>query len=51
SIEILHISVNPSHRFQGIGKKMVKALNEMYAEKEITANENTAAFIEKCDFC
>jgi riboflavin biosynthesis RibT protein len=51
SIEILHISVNPSHRFQGIGKKMVKALKEMYVEKEITANENTAAFIEKCDFC
>jgi riboflavin biosynthesis RibT protein len=51
SLEILHISVNPSHRHQGIGKKMVKALKEMYAEKEITANENTAAFIEKCDFC
>jgi len=51
SLEILHISVNPSHRSQGIGKKMVKALKEMYAEKEITANENTAAFIEKCDFC
>jgi|SRR3954453_4966001 riboflavin biosynthesis RibT protein len=50
-LEILHISVNPSHRFQGIGKKMVKALKEMYADKEITANENTAAFIEKCDFC
>ncbi|MCM3114688.1 GNAT family N-acetyltransferase [Neobacillus sp. MER 74] len=51
SLEILHISVNPSHRYQGIGKKMVKALKEMYAEKEITANENTAAFIEKCEFC
>ncbi|MEH7075660.1 GNAT family N-acetyltransferase [Neobacillus drentensis] len=51
SLQILHISVNPSHRFQGIGKKMVKALKEMYPEKEITANENTAAFIEKCDFC
>jgi riboflavin biosynthesis RibT protein len=51
SLEVLHISVNPSHRFQGIGKKMVKALKEMNANKEIIANENTAAFIEKCDLC
>jgi riboflavin biosynthesis RibT protein len=50
-LEIQHISVNPSHRFQGIGKRMVKALQEMYPEKKITANENTAAFIQKCDFC
>lgn len=49
TLEIRHISVNPSHRFQGIGKKMVKALKEMYSDKEITSNENTAAFIEKCD--
>ncbi|WP_066060832.1 GNAT family N-acetyltransferase [Neobacillus soli] len=51
SLEILHISVNPSHRFQGIGKKMVMELKEMYADKEIIANENTAAFIEKCNLC
>ncbi|ETI70373.1 GNAT family N-acetyltransferase [Neobacillus vireti] len=51
SLEIQHISVNPSHRFQGVGKRMVKALKEMYADKEIIANENTAGFIEKCDFC
>ncbi|MCL6570467.1 MAG: GNAT family N-acetyltransferase [Bacillus sp. (in: Bacteria)] len=51
SLEILHISVNPSHRSQGIGKKMVKALQEMYADKAITSNENTAAFLEKCNHC
>jgi riboflavin biosynthesis RibT protein len=50
-IIIQHISVNPSHRFQGIGKKMVKALKEMYADKVIIPNENTAPFIEKCDVC
>ncbi|MEH7096889.1 GNAT family N-acetyltransferase [Neobacillus vireti] len=50
-IIIQHISVNPSHRFQGIGKKMVRALKEMYADKVIIANENTAPFIEKCDVC
>ncbi|MBL4954079.1 GNAT family N-acetyltransferase [Neobacillus sp. YIM B02564] len=51
AIEIQHISVNPSHRFQGVGKRMVKALKEMYPEKEIIPNEETAAFIEKCDIC
>lgn len=51
ALEIQHISVNPSHRHQGIGKKMVKALKEMYVDKEIISNENTAPFIEKCDLC
>ncbi len=51
SLMIQHISVNPSHRSQGLGKKMVKALKEMYPDKEIISNDNTAAFIEKCDVC
>lgn len=51
AIEIQHISVNPSHRFQGVGKRMVKALKEMYPEKEIIPNEDTAAFIKKCNVC
>ncbi|MFP7297781.1 GNAT family N-acetyltransferase [Neobacillus niacini] len=48
---IQHISVNPSHRHQGVGKRMVKALKDMYPEKQITANNNTAPFVEKCDVC
>ncbi|WP_042355215.1 GNAT family N-acetyltransferase [Bacillus rubiinfantis] len=51
TIEIQHISVNPSHRSQGIGKQMVKELKEMYPDKEIIPNKDTAAFIEKCDLC
>ncbi|MCM3566734.1 GNAT family N-acetyltransferase [Neobacillus mesonae] len=51
SIEIQHISVNPSHRFQGVGKRMVKALKDMYPDKEIISNKDTAAFVEKCDVC
>jgi riboflavin biosynthesis RibT protein len=51
SLEIQHISVNPSHRFQGIGKSMVKALKDMYPDKVITSNEDTASFIEKCELC
>jgi riboflavin biosynthesis RibT protein len=51
TLEIQHVSVNPSHRFQGVGKRMVKALKEMYPDKNITSNVNTASFIEKCDVC
>lgn len=51
SLEIQHVSVNPSHRHHGIGKKMVANLQEMYPEKQIKANEYTAAFIEKCINC
>lgn len=50
-VEIQHISVNPSHRSQGIGKKMVKALQEIYPEKQMSANEYTSAFIMKCELC
>lgn len=46
---IEHISVNPSHRHQGIGKAMVKALKDMYSGKEITSNEMTDSFLNKCD--
>jgi riboflavin biosynthesis RibT protein len=51
SIIIQHISVNPSHRFQGVGKRMVKALKDLYPDKSIKANHNTAPFVDKCDFC
>ena len=44
-IEIQHISVNPSYRQQGIGKSMVRALKELYPDKEIKANEYTASFL------
>ncbi|MDP4169209.1 MAG: GNAT family N-acetyltransferase [Bacillota bacterium] len=47
-IEIQHISVNPSFRYQGIGKKMVKAFREMFVDKNVRANDNTVAFIDKC---
>lgn len=49
SYEIQHISVNPSHRKQGIGKKMVQAIKEIYPGKSILANQLTEAFINKCE--
>jgi riboflavin biosynthesis RibT protein len=51
SIIIQHISVNPSHRFQGVGKRMVKSLKDLYPDKSIKANHNTSPFVDKCDFC
>ncbi|WP_141433388.1 GNAT family N-acetyltransferase [Bacillus sp. 03113] len=48
-LQIQHITVNPSYRQQGIGKSMVKALKEMYPDKQFTANDYTVAFIDKCD--
>lgn len=48
-IEIQHVSVNPSFRQQGVGKAMIKSLKELYPDKEIKANEYTAAFLAKCN--
>ncbi|WP_428908982.1 GNAT family N-acetyltransferase [Niallia sp. Krafla_26] len=48
TFEIYHISLNPSHRGQGIGSSMVKALKDLYPEKQILPTEVTSAFINKC---
>lgn len=49
NIEIQHISVNPSHRHQGIGKSMVMSLKELFPDKNVKANAETSEFIDKCD--
>lgn len=48
TIEIRHISVNPSHRKQGIGKCMVHAVKQNYAEKNVVPSAETTAFIQNC---
>ena len=47
-IQIQHISVNPSHRGNGVGKRMVKALKELHKDTHFIPNENTVAFCDKC---
>lgn len=47
-IKIQHISVNPSHRGQGIGKRMVKALKGLHPETLCIPDENIVAFYDKC---
>lgn len=46
-IEVHHISVNPSHRRQGFGKKMIKALTELFPRHSLTPNENTVDFFAR----
>lgn len=44
-----HVSVNPSFRNQGLGKKMLIALNDLIGETfEILPNKHTRSFYEKC---
>lgn len=46
---VQHISVNPSHRNMGIGKKMVNGLKKYYNENyEVVPNELTDRFLQKC---
>ncbi|HLR73975.1 MAG TPA: GNAT family N-acetyltransferase [Virgibacillus sp.] len=47
---IQHITVNPSHRNQGIGRKMVNEIKKMYADQyRLCADEQTKQFFQKCD--
>lgn len=48
-VEVQHISVNPSHRHEGIGKSMLKSLRQMFQDKTFRPNEYTASFLEKCE--
>ncbi|MGN8647116.1 GNAT family N-acetyltransferase [Gracilibacillus sp. HCP3S3_G5_1] len=49
SAVVQHISVNPSHRNMGIGKKMVNALKNHYGTSyKVIANKQTEKFLEKC---
>jgi riboflavin biosynthesis RibT protein len=47
-VVIQHISVNPSYRNQGIGKKMIQSVHQQYGHGHvICANENTEGFVKK----
>ncbi|KKI93102.1 reductase [Bacillus sp. SA1-12] len=47
-VEVQHISVNPSHRQQGVGKRMVNAVKDLYKNKSVVPNDETEAFFKKC---
>lgn len=49
-IIIQHISVNPSHRENGIGQEMVQAIKDIYQEKnQVCANDLTENFLSRCE--
>ncbi|MCP8616750.1 GNAT family N-acetyltransferase [Salirhabdus salicampi] len=48
-VVIQHITVNPSHRNHGIGRKMIDKLHTLYKDQYvICANEKTESFVHKC---
>lgn len=48
SYTIHHISVNPSHRGEGIGHEMIGKIQDIMQEREMRATEETDAFLKKC---
>ncbi len=50
NVVIQDLSVNPSHRNLGIGKKMINKINELYQEKyTVSPEEKIQFFYDKCD--
>lgn len=45
---IHHLSVNPSYRGEGIGKKMVEKLQELFPNKICESTSETKSFLNKC---
>ncbi|MFS0781144.1 GNAT family N-acetyltransferase [Bacillus sp. 1P06AnD] len=45
---IQHLTVNPSFRYQGIGRKMYEEVKSLYADKSVQANSVIAPFLDKC---
>ena len=43
-----HVSVNPSHRGEGIGQAMIEKIQQLMNGKEMRTTDETEAFIQKC---
>lgn len=46
---VQHLTVNPSFRYQGVGKKMIEAIQEIYSNRIIVPTDSTLSFLEKCN--
>ena len=51
TLTVTDLSVNPSHRGQGVGHEMVNCLKDLYEGYEIVARDVTADFMAKCLDC
>ena len=48
SFTILHVSIDPSHRSQGIGHVLIEKIQQLMAPRKMRATEETEAFLAKC---
>lgn len=51
TVVLADVSVNPSHRGQGVGRKMVTTVKGFYPDYEFDARRETARFLAKCLDC
>ncbi|MEZ7171516.1 GNAT family N-acetyltransferase [Sporosarcina sp. OR05] len=48
SYTVMHLSVNPSFRGEGVGSEMILKLNELFPDLVCKSNEYTQSFLSKC---
>lgn len=48
SYTVMHLSVNPSFRGEGIGSEMIAKLGELFPNLECKSNEYTESFMKRC---
>ncbi|MCM3709816.1 GNAT family N-acetyltransferase [Sporosarcina luteola] len=48
SYTVMHLSVNPSFRGEGIGSKIITKLGDLFPDLECKSNEETESFLRKC---
>ena len=48
-IIVQHLTVNPSFRYQGIGKKMMREIQELYSDRKVVPTASTLPFLQKCN--
>ncbi|WP_147060414.1 GNAT family N-acetyltransferase [Sporosarcina luteola] len=48
SYTVMHLSVNPSFRGEGIGSEMIAKLAELFPNLECKSNEYTESFMKRC---
>ncbi|MGG0668257.1 GNAT family N-acetyltransferase [Sporosarcina koreensis] len=48
SYTVMHLSVNPSFRGEGIGSKIIEKLGDLFPDLECKSTEDTESFMKKC---
>ncbi|MCT8138813.1 GNAT family N-acetyltransferase [Anaerobacillus sp. CMMVII] len=49
TVQLNHLSVSPSFREEGLGKKIISAIKDHYVKKKVVPSVQTALFFVKCD--